>query len=427
MAHGGDAVAADATGAVVMVRGGLPGERLLIEPRGRRRGVGRGRLLRVVEASPERVEAPCPQVQRCGGCPWMTWTLSAQRERKRRWVAEAAAVASAGPLQVTMVDASLDASDPGAPADAGLGYRRSARLGFHRSGQGVALGYRGAAGHKVVPIEGCAILCPPLQAALVTLREEVAPQLQGEGEIALSLFAGGVSAELRCDRAQPPELYAALRAHVGGALGDANLVIGETRERFGDLPPLGVAYDGSELQLPHHGFLQANAAINTALVREVAGLAETAGKRVLELYAGHGNFSVALAPGAASLLAIEVDPAAVEAGRRNLETRGCTHARFVAGDVAGDAAQRALRGAASRADVVVLDPPRTGAREALPAVLGRRPERIVYVSCDMPTLTRDLAVLAAEGYVADHARAFDMFPHTAHVEAVVRLRRVPHG
>ena len=76
-----------------------------------------------------------------------------------------------------------------------------------------------------------------------------------------------------------------------------------------------------------------------------------------------------------------------------------------------------------RVDVVVLDPPRDGALGALAGIARRRPERVVYVSCDTATLGRDLEALAALGWVADRARAFDMFPQTAHVEAVVRLRR----
>jgi 23S rRNA (uracil1939-C5)-methyltransferase len=88
-----------------------------------------------------------------------------------------------------------------------------------------------------------------------------------------------------------------------------------------------------------------------------------------------------------------------------------------------DDAARGAQGR-TRVDVVVLDPPRSGARAALPAILGRRPKRVVYVSCDGATLRRDLGELAAHGYRVDAAAAFDMFPQTSHLEAVVRL--VPH-
>lgn len=413
--HGGDGVAAGPDGSTVMVRGGLPGERVLAQPTGRRRGVGRAQLLRVLTPSPARSEPACPHVARCGGCPWMPWDLTAQRETKRDWVARAVAVAAPEGLPVALETGEGD----GAPDD-GLGYRRTARLAFHRSGQGVSFGYRGAGSQRVVPITGCAVLVPPLQAAFAALRDTVMPQLQGSGEVSMNLLRDGVAVELRTQTMQPPELYTAMRAVIGDAVATASLCIGDSRERFGAAEPRGEAFDGGDLWLSDHGFLQANGPVNRALVREVAAQAESRDKRVLELYAGHGNFTLALSPGAASVLAVEVDEPAVEAGRRNLREREFDNARFVAGDVAE-------RAAGARVDVVVLDPPRTGAKDALPAIVARKPETIVYVSCDTATLSRDLGTLAEAGYEVDFARAFDMFPHSAHVEAIVRLRRRSNG
>jgi 23S rRNA (uracil1939-C5)-methyltransferase len=136
---------------------------------------------------------------------------------------------------------------------------------------------------------------------------------------------------------------------------------------------------------------------------------------VLELFAGHGNFSVALAAQASELRAVESDQQAAEACRQNLRERKLGHARVVCDDAARGAQGR------THVDVVVLDPPRTGARAALSAIVARRPKRIVYVSCDGATLRRDLGELAASGYRVDAAAAFDMFPQTSHLEAVVRL------
>ncbi|MGB8330525.1 MAG: methyltransferase domain-containing protein, partial [Polyangiales bacterium] len=174
--------------------------------------------------------------------------------------------------------------------------------------------------------------------------------------------------------------------------------------------------EGETLKGPSSAFAQANDGVNAKLTAAVVELAAPAGLRVLELYCGIGNFTVGLAAGAKSLVAIEQDPGAVEACRANLKRRGLD-ARVTLGD-----ANRPPRG---QYDVVVLDPPRQGARELFE--LGKvlpGPKRVVYVSCDTATLARDLRLAAGKGYRIDRLIGFDMFPQTAHLESVVRLVRV---
>jgi 23S rRNA (uracil1939-C5)-methyltransferase len=154
-------------------------------------------------------------------------------------------------------------------------------------------------------------------------------------------------------------------------------------------------------------------------VRCVEELAQPERARALELYAGHGNLTFALAS-AASLVAIESDAAAVDALRAQLLERGFPHVQVRCADAAEGA-----RGG-SPVDVAVLDPPRSGARAAIAALLKRNPARIVYVSCDLATLERDLRALTDACYRVDRALAFDMFPQTAHLESVVRLQRTEH-
>jgi 23S rRNA (uracil1939-C5)-methyltransferase len=220
---------------------------------------------------------------------------------------------------------------------------------------------------------------------------------------------------------QPEAVYRAARALVDeGAFAGVSLRIGEaTRPAVadaGDCRQHALGHDAVPMLAPVHAFAQANAAANALLVARVAELAEPDGARVLELFAGHGNLTVALAT-ARALTALELDRDAVAALRENLSARGHTHVQVVEAD-----ASRLPRDAF---DVVVLDPPREGAREAL-AVLSTRapaPERIVYVSCDPSTLARDLGLLAAAGYRPDAASVVDMFPQTAHLESLVRLRK----
>jgi 23S rRNA (uracil1939-C5)-methyltransferase len=165
-----------------------------------------------------------------------------------------------------------------------------------------------------------------------------------------------------------------------------------------------------------HGFSQVNAAVNQRLRELVSELAQPQESRVLELYAGHGNFSLGLSEHATQLLAVEGDTAAADACRKNLRARERTHAQVLASDV------RALQ-LKERYDVVVLDPPRGGCPNLAALVQAARPQRVVYVSCHMTTLSRDLRALHAAGFVVDRVHALDMFPQTGHVEAVVRMIR----
>ncbi len=433
LARGGEAVL-DTERGIVLAAGALPGERVRLGDVGRDGGTLRGEVQRVLSSAPERVEPACPRVARCGGCPWMIATLDAQQQWKQRFVAEAIGDAAV-PVALVAV---------GEP----LGYRRRARLVF-RGGRDARLGYRARRTHSIVDAPDCVVLAAPLARALEAVRTLLLPQLAGEGEIylAASLLADDANAASRAttpvldgdgnaanrastqllgavvvissESAQLPGVFtacaslAALPGIAGVALqaggASAPAVWGEPRERT-------FAADGQPLIGTTHGFSQAHAGVNDALVAHVVRLAETHGQRVLELYAGNGNLTVALAPGAASLVAVENDAAAAAACRENVTLRGLRDVRVVAGDAA------AYEGGA--VDVVVLDPPRTGARDAIAAIAARRPQRIVYVSCDTATLGRDVKALRALGYAPDAAIALDMFPQTAHVEAVVRLARV---
>jgi 23S rRNA (uracil1939-C5)-methyltransferase len=245
------------------------------------------------------------------------------------------------------------------------------------------------------------------------------PHLQGQGEVSLALWADGrVTLRLATPAAQSPTLYKGCEQMVADetVAGIALSCAGAAAATWGQPQEVLKGVDGAPLVGPSGGFSQANEEVNAALVRAVVELSEAQDKTVLELYCGHGNLTTALSPLARKVWAVEQVPEAVEACRANLEARGLHHVEVIC----QDAAQRA---GGPKVDVVVLDPPRTGAREVVSLLPQRRPERIVYVSCDTATLKRDVRALREEGYRCDRALAFDMFPQTAHVEAVVRLVR----
>jgi 23S rRNA (uracil1939-C5)-methyltransferase len=258
------------------------------------------------------------------------------------------------------------------------------------------------------------VLEPALDRALEDVRRALLPALAGRGEVTLSLGPQDRAViQVHAEAAQAPEAYAAAERLAATVDGVALAVEGGAPARWGVLQQRS-AHEAGSLLAPADGFAQANSAINRRMVARVSALAAPGAARVLELYAGHGNLTLALAAEAAELVAVEADAHAAEALRANLAAHGLVRARVIAGAAEAHVGRGPV-------DVVVLDPPRAGALAALDAILARRPARIVYVSCQPPTLRRDLQGLAAGGYEADAAVAFDMFPHTGHVEAVVRL------
>jgi 23S rRNA (uracil1939-C5)-methyltransferase len=171
-------------------------------------------------------------------------------------------------------------------------------------------------------------------------------------------------------------------------------------------------------------FFQANPALHAALVESVVGAAGR-GALALELHAGCGFFTLALARAFERVITVEADAAAVADLRHNLARAGLAGVEIVRERV-----EQALAGrlAGIRPDAVVLDPPRTGLpRGAAAQICALAPGRIAYLSCDPATLARDLAALVAGGFELEGAEVFDLFPHTPHVEVLARLRRDAPG
>jgi 23S rRNA (uracil1939-C5)-methyltransferase len=407
--QGGEAVLETEQG-IVMARGALPGERVVVELTGRAQGTLHGRVREVRQAHPERQTPRCPVVEACGGCPLMALGPAAQRAWKKGHIERAlAGSVEAGALDVEVIE-SPDT----------YGYRTRARLTFLRTKNGLVLGYFAAGSRELVDVEVCAVLAPQLAEASALVRRHM-NGLTGRGEAQLALGVGGRAVvQVACDALQTPEVYRALEALAAEpALAGVSLTVeGGAPVTHGDVRQQAIDRDGQPVWGPPFGFAQANDRLNQALVAHVLELADAADCKVLELYAGHGNFTLGLAAKARAVVAVESDRRAAETCRQNARERGLANVRVRAEDAAKVAAEKASF------DVVVLDPPRAGAKDALAGIAAAKPARIVYVSCDPATLRRDLGLLLGLGYRASHARGFDMFPHTPHVETVVRLERI---
>jgi 23S rRNA (uracil1939-C5)-methyltransferase len=414
LAHGGDAVAhVDHRGerrAVFLARG-APGDRVraTIDFASR---PARGRIVELVAPGDGRVTPACADVERCGACDWMHLGREAQAKGHLDLVR--------GALPAEMREPSGGVHFHEAPET--LHYRVRARLHARSERRGpLVIGFNGVGTRDPILVRECHVLHP----ALETARRELDPLLEGargRGEIALALGRDGKPVgELRFEGELPATVYARSEQLVGrGAWAGLRIFAGGvTRPAVvGHAEPVIEGADGAPLVLAPGGFSQAHGALNRALATTVAG-SVPAGARVLELYAGAGNLTVLLARDR-KLTAVESDASACEAARANLRTRGLD-AKVTCKDVDELELDR-------NAEAVVLDPPRTGAR-AIAAALAAAParlRRITYVSCDAPTLGRDLALLAPK-YALERLELFEMFPQTSHVEIVAVLARKAAG
>lgn len=411
-------------GKTVFVEGGLPGESVECVYTARRSRRDEARVVRILEPAPERVEPRCPHFSFCGGCALQHLAPVSQLASKQRGLLDS--LTHIGRLEPDRV---LE------PMTGPLwGYRRRARLGVKwvaKKGR-VLVGFRERHSPYVADLKRCEVLDGRVGGLLeelarlvesLSVRERL-PQIEvacGDAVAALSLrvLAPPSESDLRSLRAFGERYGLALYLQPGGPDSVRPLDLAA--------PALSYRLPGFELDLafePYH-FIQINAALNRQLIERACDLLEVGPEdRVLDLFCGLGNFSLAMARRARAVVGVEGDSRLVEWARRNAVRNDIGNATFAVADLAGDlAGQPWLQGGY---DKVLLDPPRSGALELMAHVAALGPRRVVYVSCHPATLARDVGVLGQRfGYRLDSVGVVDMFPHTTHVESVAVLVRDP--
>lgn len=374
LAAEGDGLGRGPDGRVVFVPFTAPGDRVLARITQRRERFSRARLEKLVTPGSGRVEARCPAFGECGGCAWQHVDYPLQLDAKREALREAMRRIGGIPVPEIEITASPSA----------YGYRARTRV----LREGGRVGYRQRRSHALREVAGCPVLTAPVEDALVGLSaREDAPD--GEWELA----AAGAAV-----RALPVE----------GAE---------------DAPALELPVGKDRLRVSPGVFFQANTGLLEPLVEAVLE-ASGHGEVGLEVFSGAGPFTLGLARRFQRLVAVEGNPRAAADCRYNLQRAGLGGVEVVARPFEEGWEAPPLRDL--RPEVVVLDPPRRGLPEgSVEWLLARRPARIVYLSCHAATLARDAARLAAGGYALGGLRAFDLFPQTAHVEALALLTHRP--
>jgi 23S rRNA (uracil1939-C5)-methyltransferase len=412
LAAGGAGVGRLPGGAAVFVPRTAPGELVEAEVNLAAKPAS-GRLLRVIEPSPDRVEPACPHVAACGGCDFMHLAPAAQ-ERAHADIVRAAISHAVPGIALPEVRVHR--------ATAALRYRTRARLFLKADRRGVRVGYRAPGSHDLTAIDACLVLDPAIEPLIADLAAVLAGA-SGDGDAQIARGRDGlpvVSIAWRGDL--PPATWAALDARVAAkAWAGARVALAGAGQpaTFGDARPVITGADGASLLIAAGGFAQASDEGAAMLARRADELSRIESKprprHVVELFAGSGTLSILLAKGAAAFTAVEIDAPASAAARENLAARSL-EGKVVTADADAFAVP-------ANTSVVVLDPPRAGAPGAAKAIATSSARVVVYVACDPPTLARDLATLTKAKLAITDVETFELFPQTSHVETVVRLER----
>ncbi len=433
LTHDADGVG-PAGGLAVFVPRALPGEVVRVRVTEVRKNHARARLLEVTRPSPRRLEPPCPVYAECGGCQLQHLNARGQLEYKTGLVTDA--LRRLGGLDGVVVRPAIGMEDP-------WRYRNKAQfpVAAGPGGRGLVGGIYARGTHRLVPVNECLIQHPlnntMLQVALElagrhriapydedghtgVLRHVLARATRATGE-AMAVFVTRTR-DLPAARDLARELMARVPQVVCVAHNTnprrTNVILGERTRLVLGRPYVEEVLGGLRFRISPTSFFQVNPAQTEVLYsRAVDYAALGGGETVVELYSGIGAISLFLARRAARVTGVEVVPEAVRDAVANARLNGVANVSFIEGPAERVLPELAAGGV--RAEVVVLDPPRRGCEPRVLEAVGRlRPDRVVYVSCNPATLARDLARLAGLGYRVREVQPVDMFPQTAHVEAV---------
>jgi 23S rRNA (uracil1939-C5)-methyltransferase len=425
--YGGDGLsrtptATDGRSTTVLVPFVLPGERIDAEIRQEKPGLARGSLTQLIEASPDRIPARCPYFQQCGGCHYQHIPYDLQLEFKAGILRETL-------QRIAKIELKHEIRLHGSPA---WHYRNRTRLQVLTNPE-FALGYFKVASHQFLPITECPISSPLLNRTierLLELRGLKCPSTIEELELFANAEDDRLLAWAFCRReATVTDLLRwaeALQREAGEIIG-VTFFSARRRTEDNDASPdtkplaqLGakaILYRtrNHEYQVSAGAFFQVNRHLIDEMVSVVTSNAK--GDLALDLYAGVGLFSAVLARNFHHIFGVEASQTAHADFRQNVPA----NVKAVGARTEDYLSVRQVR---KSPDLVVLDPPRTGAgKSVIRSLVELGAPRVRYVSCDPATLARDLTPLLAAGYHIEEAHLFDLFPETFHIESAMLLTR----
>lgn len=460
--HDGEGVGRTADGFTLFVHGALPGERVSVRVEHVKKQFGYAKLLQVMSRSADRQEPPCPLYAECGGCQLQHMGYDAQLRQKRQTVVDALErigklkVAGAGEAPVgdgneqseeeqgssgIVVHPTIGMEDP-------WRYRNKAQVPFGQVEGGLVGGFYAQGSHRIIDMNECLIQhewndravglvksqCGELgiraydeETGRGVIRHVVVKVGFRTGEIMVVLVT---NAEVFARR---DELVEMIRRELPGVksicqninMAKTNVIFGSRTEVLWGEEYIYDYIGDVRFAISARSFYQVNPVQTERLYGKALEYAAlSGGETVIDAYCGIGTISLFLAQHAERVYGVEIVPEAIEDARRNAQLNGLEHkAEFAVG--AAETVIPAWAESGTRADVIVVDPPRKGCDPALLDCIAKmQPRRVVYVSCNPATLARDLRILEDAGYRTVEAQPVDMFPWTVHVECVIGMQRI---
>jgi len=406
-------------GKAIFIDGALPNERVMFTYTGKRRKYAEGKVVEILDASPDRVEPRCEHFGLCGGCSLQHLDAKAQILYKQTAMLDS--LKHIGKVSPETVFDPLTGDT--------WGYRRKARLGakFVRKKGRALVGFRERRNGFLADLKACEVLHPEVGYHLSDLQtligkmeiKEAVPQIEvaiGDNNISLVFRHLEPLSEhdlaLLTDYAREFKVQLYLQS---GGLDTVKLLYPDSAELYYEHKDFNTRIDFGP-----NDFFQVNSSINRKMVPWVVDLLDLSGEEtVLDLFCGLGNFTLPIARHAKAVIGVEGDEMMVHRAKQAALANGIENTDYHACNLMGDLSQQTWF--KQRYDRILLDPPRSGAKEVIEdkrfAKLGA--SKIVYVSCHPATLARDAGALVhTHGYKLVAAGVMDMFPHTAHVESI---------
>jgi 23S rRNA (uracil1939-C5)-methyltransferase len=419
---------------VVFVADAVPGDRILARLLYVKPNYAQAKLHEILQPSPHRVRPSCIVADKCGGCQWQHVNYEYQIIAKRNQVVQA--LERIGGFVAPDVKPMLVAGDA-------FGYRNKATYPVSKSTRGqLVAGYYQKGSHQIVNLNQCPVQDQRLNQLLREVKQDLQKQRwrpyeeethtglirhlglrigRRTGEMLLTLVVKdpsipgiGAVAQEWLDR------YPLLVGVMLNRNSDrTNSIFGSQTDCIAGKPFLREEFAGLEFQVRAETFFQVYTEVAEALLQQIQSELSLKGDEVLlDAYCGIGTLSLPLAKQVKQVIGLELQPEAVEQAKQNAQLNGISNAEFYAGSV-----EKLLPQIDVKPDIVILDPPRKGCdRTVITALLKAKPKRIVYVSCKVSTLARDLKLLCQDGtYTLATIQPADFFPQTAHVEAAAFL------
>ncbi len=395
-----------------------------------------GKIESIITPSPSRIVNDCSVFGRCGGCVYRHISYSAELAAKEQIVRDA--FERIGGLNPEFL--------PICGSEHIDGYRNKLQMPLAKAGNGeIVSGFFSERSHRVVPVEHCRLQSERFSEIVAFIKEQlkalkisVYNEQENQGVmrhifLRRGHYSGEVCAVLVARRKTPEmaKLAAALTKRFPEITGvvlnvnpdRTNVILGECEVLLSGKAEIADTMCGVSVEISPKSFYQVNTPAAEKLYGQAAEFAQPRGKTIFDLYCGAGTIGLSMASEAKKMIGAEIVPEAVENAKRNALNSGFDNAEFICADASRAAEKLAEKGLSP--DVIMLDPPRKGCgEETLRACVKMNPERIVMISCNPATASRDCKFLAENGYAVERVRAFDLFPRTRHVECVVLMSRV---